>query len=310
MSSNDLSVQVHSGVTRVSVGGNSEPEVEQADEALAKVHGGALVYDSRSGEVQSGEYLQTQVSGAEFNNSQGILATARTKLGAPARELTPDTIVEVDGMTVELRHLEGLYVRRDAAGRYVEIPAAERQGEQSAEGDAGEIRQELFPQEIEAALAHVAEGVDSETLTPLMVEHAIQFGDTGTLNVTMEEVVSRTGLPKDRAEAFTNLATAALSAQVNSELAKSNVDPAAFLQWALQRRPAEFKAAVVAQVSARSLHGYRSLAQEYMRETVPTEEALRRGGLETKRDAMSKQLLVNINGTWMSAAAAARSGLV
>jgi hypothetical protein len=313
MSSEDVVVRVDAGVTRVSIGSNSEPDVhDQEEQELSRVHGGAFQFDSRTGEVRSGEFSQAQVSPTDFNSGKGILATARTKSGAPVREITGDTLVTVEGIETELRQLEGTHVRRNENGRWEEIPAAERQqqSQQSEEQGDGAGGQELFPHSIEVALAHVAEGADLTTFTPLMIEHAIKFGETGTLSVNIEEVVSRTGLPRERAEAYTTLVRESLAAQVRGELAKDGIDPAAFMGWALQNRPEEFKAAVVNQVNVRSLNGYRELAAEFMRETVPTEAALKAAGWQTKQDSRSNQLLVNYKGTWMAAAAAARSGLI
>jgi len=49
---------------------------------------------------------------------------------------------------------------------------------------------------------------------------------------------------------------------------------------------------------ARTLDGYRELAQEYVRTVVPSPEALQQAGYEVRRDPTTGVLLVKIGGVW------------
>jgi hypothetical protein len=331
-----VQVQADAGTTRVFIGPGgkvadepTQEEQQASPQEFAKVHRGAFAFDADGDLTRQHERAEINVATADvFNHGGEILKTARTQHGTPARTLTPDTIVEAGGMSMRLAQAEQAgYVKRDEHGRYVETTAAERaeaaRRQQSAGDstinqspefrDTNDMQPEPFSPEIEAALAKAAEPLGSrasEILTPVMVELAISAADTGSLSVNIEDVMSKTGLSRENAEAFIGHVMPALTEQVDAVLEKRGINPQEFVEWARETRPAQFKAALVAQVNARTLEGYRALAEAYLRDTVPTEDALRKGGFETMHHPTTGELLVKIRGVWMNARAAARNGMI
>jgi uncharacterized protein YdbL (DUF1318 family) len=331
-----IQVQADAGVTRVFVGSGGkvadEPtQEEHQEQEFAKVHRGAIVFDADGNLTRQHERSEINTATADVYGHGGeILKTARTQHGTPARTLTPDTIVEAGGMSMRLEQAEQAgFVKRDEHGRYVETTAEERAEAMSRRsnapaaadgvlsspefGNVNDMQPEPFAPEVEASLAKAVEPLGeraSEILTPVMVELAIKAAEAGNLEINIEDVMSKTGLTRESAEAFTSQAVAALANQADAALEKLGVDPAEVVQWARETRPAQFKAALVAQVNARTLAGYRALAEAYLRDTVPTEDALRKGGFETMHHPTTGDLLVKIRGVWMNARAAARNGMI
>lgn len=79
--------------------------------------------------------------------------------------------------------------------------------------------------------------------------------------------------------------------------------------WAMANRPTQFKAAIPNQTKVRSLAGYRTLDQDFLRQITPTAEALQEAGYQTMLDPTTKEILVKAIGPWTKKAAA-RNGLI
>ncbi len=271
--------------------------------------GAALRFDAQSDEVNHVGSIQGQV-GPALNQHAGILATARDVFGTPARELTPKTLVEVDGVQVALSVAESIgLVRRDESGRYVEATADERRAHEAPSQQDDAVQQpEPFAEEQERTLGGLVRDVPAPILDAVLTDIAIKAAETDDLAVNLEEIVSTTGMTPEAATAFVEQAAPLFQAQARAALIDVHADPDQFLAWARENRPDELKAAIVNHVRLRSTAGYRALAQTYLRNTVPNIEDLRRFGYEARTEA--GQDMVKVDGIWMTTRAAARQGRI
>jgi hypothetical protein len=308
-----MTTRALNGPLRVHVGANAAPEHEDDADTPSSVRvlNGAMRYVA-GGEAQQISHALVSVQEGTREGAIGILATARTPWGSIAGTLTPDTLVDTGGgVMASLAVAERLgLVRRDASGNYSEATqgATEEQAQEEPE-DAPEAQQEAFKPEDEAALVKLAEGVAPEVLGGLAIPAALSIAETGALNITAEDVQSRTGLDAERATEFLEKTTQLFQDQADDVARKAQVDPEALWPWARQHRPDQLRNAVAGHVSARTLSGYRALAQDYLRSVVPDPHTLQDAGYEVRRNP-SGETLVKLNGTWISATAAARQGRI
>jgi hypothetical protein len=256
----------------------------------------------------------------------GILGTARMSHGTPALDLKPDSVVEYQGMTMKLAQAEQLgLVKRDAHGGYSEIlpeeraarqQAAERRahGRQSPPTEAADVNgmeQEPFSPELEAGLAKLTAGVPPQLVNQVLMEAALMTAETGNLGkLSVESVVSKTGMSPEAAAQFMEATLVALQGQADRVLLQRQIDPAQFYDWARRERLEQLRQAVVQHAGVRTLAGYRALAKDFIRNTTPDAEGLSKAGYQTRVDPTSGKLLVLYNGVWMEARAAAIQGLI
>lgn len=84
-----------------------------------------------------------------------------------------------------------------------------------------------------------------------------------------------------------------------------------FWQWAKANHKGQLQDALSKQMHGRDLSGYKTLAQRYMAETPPTEQALKDAGMPVRKHfSKSTGIEVFVAGSWMTPGAAARAGLV
>jgi hypothetical protein len=310
-----MTTRVLNGPLRVHVGANAAPEQEGNAETPSSVRvlNGAMRYVA-GGEAQQIRHARVSVQEGERAGVTGLLATARTPWGSIAGTLTPDTLVDTGGgVMASLAVAERLgLVRRDANGNYTEATqgATEAQPEEESEDAPEVVQQEAFKPEDEAALVKLAEGVAPEVLGGLAIPAALSIAETGALNITAEDVQSRTGLDAERATEFLEKTTQLFQDQADDVARKAQVDPEALWRWAREHRPDQLRNAVAGHVSARTLSGYRALAQDYLRSVVPDANTLQDAGYEVRRDPSTGETLVKLNGTWISATVAARQGRI
>jgi hypothetical protein len=319
MSNEDMHVTAYGGgVTRVQWGVEDDSNAPGAGVPYAK-DGTVHTFDSSTGGVESarigrvsGEEIRREVHGA------GILGTANEMT------LRPTTVVDVNGVGMELQMAERLgYVTRDASGRYTEVGGAQRQASQQAlhqhrqqtqlqlqrtaePGDINGMKAEPFPQEVEAELAKLADGVQPQAVGEVFMGALFDMWRGNPPNV--EAVVSKTGLPHERAAELMVKGLSALDAQAGVALKEMQIDPAQFVEWALREKPEALRQATVNHVGVRSLQGYRDLGKEFLRSTTPSEAGLKQAGYDTRVEG--KDLMVLYQGQWISARAAALQGLI
>lgn len=324
-SESNVNVQSHNGgLTQLTIsrdGNVAQPDTTQPAPAFEAIQ----AHDSGVTVLNAGGVAQRvstiSVSGAEIANhgpAGSILASARTQHGTTPRELDDKCIVTAGGMELSLGDAVryGL-VERKPGGGYVERQHFPGEAEDpnggalaaSAPTAAPEDPRALFDGETEGTLAVLTDGIDGSILGAVAAEFAMEFADTGDVRLNAEELASRMGTTPERAAEFATRYVYALAEQGSKHLeSKYNIDGDEFIAWAREHRAEKFKAAVVQHANARSLAGYATLADEFLNSVPPSEEALRAGNIPTRMDG--EKLMVQIKGQWMTAAAAARAGMI
>lgn len=324
-SENNVNVQSHGGVTQLTIsrdGSIAQPDSTQPAPAFEAIqaHDGGVTVLNAGGVAQRVSTLA--VDGAEIANhgpAGSMLASARTQHGTTPRTLDDSCIISVAGVEMTIGDAVRYgYLNRNAGGGYLEprtqhFPGVandpERVSASSAPAAAPEDTRAMFDGETEGTLAVLADGIDGSILSAVATQMAVQFADTGGLEVNVEELASRMGTTPERAGEFAQRYAHALTAQAHGHLEKDyGIVGDEFVDWCRSNRASQFKAAVVEHANARSLTGYRTLAEEFLNSVPPSEEALRAANIPTKTEG--GKLMVLLKGQWMTAAAAARAGMI
>lgn len=305
----------------IQFGVDETPEQEpQESGSQMQVHNadGHFSFDGSEGR----HHVSASVSKEDFygQHGSGILRTAQTKFGSPASTLTPDCLVEHGGTQMTLLQAERMgLVHRDAAGRYVEAgqqqPAktVERQeaAEEAPKEGVDDMQHEPFSPDVEQSLAELVQDASAPAVAASLVGMCEQLLENGKLEVNIEQFASRAGMTMENADKFVGPYINALAEQVDVVLDKAGVGRAngvAFFEWARENRPAQLKQAWANHSLNRSASGWRSLAQDFMRNSTRSAGWLQHAGYETRMEG--KELMVKYQGTWMTARSAARLGLV
>ena len=203
---------------------------------------------------------------ADFSSgSAGILANARTPLGAPSMGgVQPTDIITVNGFELSVGQAEQMgMVSRDASGRYVEVQGgveaatAEPAPEEAPADDA-----EAFAPEAEQALASLCQGV-SPSLQVAALQDAIGSGEISA--TTISRAAAESGREPTAVAAEASQAMEHFKAQaVTAVQSWGSDDPMEFFAWAQQEKPRQFKEAMQAHGMDRSTKGYQPLYQEYV----------------------------------------------
>lgn len=311
-----MEVTTVGGLVRVQVVDPSDAsEQTLPSPELAKEHNGSFRYSAESGQVEQTQRATASLEDFKGACGSGILATAMTPWGSPARELKPETLVDVGGQMAPLKVAEKMgKVRRDAAGNWIEVAEGERQSSEqqqpSEEEELGGIKAEPFSEADEAALVEAVGDVSTQSLGAVLIPLALEIAETGESSVNIEDVASKLGTTPERAAAIAETVERLFQGQADSSLKELQVDPQKFYEWARLHRLDGLRRAVANHLSARSLSDYRTLAKEYLRHTVPDAEGLKQAGYESRLDPTTRELMVKLRGVWVSVKAAARDGMI
>lgn len=320
----NVNVTVHQGVTQLTLNPSHEvaaPRTEQPAPAFEAIqaHDGGVTVLNAGGITQRVSTIS--LSGEDIANhgpAGSILASARTPHATTPLELNDSCIVKVAGVEMSIRDAVRYgFLERKGTG-YAEPQRFPGQADDPYRGSqvapvastaAQEDSRALFDGETEGTLAVLADGIDGSVLGGIAAEFAIQFADTGDVQVNVEDLASRMGTTPERASEFASRYVHALAAQGAEHLEQQyNIVGDEFIAWAREHRAEKFKAAVVQHANARSLAGYATLAEEFLNSIPPSEEALRAANIPTRTEG--GKLMVQIQGQWMTAAAAARTGMI
>ena len=321
------------GVTRVSLSRSvapvapEQPQEQPAQSSSVRVVEGALRINPRTNEQTNMTTTRVVVRGAvDPSGASGILATARTPVyGGPAREITPKTMVTIPGedgsppYDVEVRTAVQMnLLRRLPDGSYVETTLAERQGAEatkraaaeaqqraeeqpSSAGDINQMTVQPLHEEIQKDLSDLTNGLSQDEWAPILAS----FIHNGNL----DHVVGKLGGSREAAQAFVGAAQAALMAQAQGALRDIlGDDLEGWAAWCAENKASEYKRATMSHIHAKTLAGYRSLAQEYLRTVPPSAEVLQRSGYEVAQHPSTGELLVRLEEGWQSVKAATKQG--
>lgn len=252
------------------------------------------------------------VGSAELNPYYGtdsIFATAQTLHGTPAREITADTLITVDGIQGKVSALEGAgLVHRTRDGSYAEGPDPNIN---AAEAPAARTEPELdMPQEHATAVDQALDRVADGHIFPLMAS-GIGLA-TGELDakVVIHQMAQYTGLSPDEAAerlvTLMNVYQAQADTAITTRAGISKEDLPDFWRWAKASKPGALKSALQKQMYDRDFAGFRDLTNQYFADNPPSREAVERGGYQTRQTGELPEVFMD--GRWMTIQAAARLG--
>lgn len=264
------------------------------------------------GGVQVDSSGVTQLNSNELNaGGTGLLASAVNNCGRPVsgKEVSPDSIVNFNGMTMTVRGAVGVgLLKVSESGNYAETSDAERNA--PTEAPAEDIGREGFTNpEHEAALTTIVTTLP-EPLQHRLVSHFI-------LNKPMTEtdVDDYATAAGQSPEAFLRNVHAAFTGFQNQAEAveraagiTSAEDRASLHAW-LATQPEAVNRAKSAMAYSRSMGEYRALVDNWYRQTPPNEAALRAAGFKLSKSGAGKTL-VTIAGIQVLLEVAAKQGMI
>jgi len=250
---------------------------------------------------------------AHVERPTGILASARTQTGRATSDLTPQTLVMINGRETTLAVAQHLgYVSRDEQGRYVETPEqqrAEREAARNSQQDKLEDAPESFADaDAEAVLAEMIQQVPTHTQHSL-VNTYVQGKEPSVAE--LHDLSKALGVPESEVTAAIGAVFDSFKGQADKFAVAQGVnadDVENAWEWLRANKGDELRNAMRQQAYSRSSKVYGELIQTYLRSVKPSAEALAAEGVKVStRDGAE---LINIKGMQMTVATAARLGLI
>lgn len=267
-----------------------------------------------SGGSQSSGHIEVNASDLDGGHTN-FLATARNGFFPAQGNINADSVVDYQGMEISVGQLLAMGVVQNGPNGYevVNQVAASQggNGDGNNNDDSKKDQQlppgtELFSNEVESQVATAIDPVPQaiyDSSLALALEgglDAINFNDLGYQSgVTPEEARTRA---ESVVKAFTD--------QANSIAKASGLEnPQDVWNWAAENRNEQFMAARRDMAFGRNTAALKEIVADYYRSVPPTQEALQRGGYQT-RTGTNGELLAFIQGSWQDVSAAAQAGLI
>jgi len=279
---------------------------------------GALSVSSADGvitETFKGQESARSSEASPFHGAAGIFGTARNQNGTPAMSIGDATLLTLpDGMQATAKTLAQMgIITRNPDGTYSEAAGQPEDQSEEFAGDLDPIPAQLMdhvnaaleplPQAHLDGFAAVAVGVAAGKLDPSAM--AAKFSHAS-------------GVDLQEAQARIDSAAEVYRLQTGRALAKHGIgkeDREAFFDWCRRQKPEAMQEAISRQLHAHDVSRWAPLARQWMAQAAPSVEALKAAGIPTRKSAhgatgAGSSVEVFIRGSWMSAGAAARAGLL
>lgn len=259
--------------------------------------------------------VQTFNTGDLTGNHKNFLATARSPGGfRVSGDLAPDSVVNYQGLEVNLETLEAMGVVKRSGNSYEIADGNGGNGQQ--QGNQQQQQQtkqnnlpegvELFAQAVEAAVAQAIDPVP-QAFYDSAVAKALETGLDG---INFNELAFNSGMTPAEARQRAEVVSKAFSDQADSIAKASGInEPAEFWDWCNAERKGELMNARREMAFGRNTQSLRSLISDYYASVPPTTEALQKAGIPLRTDH-SGQTVAFIRGNWMTPEAAAKAGLI
>jgi hypothetical protein len=309
MSNDNGSTVLPGGTIRVQFGVDGAPANEgNGDTLRSGVSDGSAISMDREGNVKTFGGVSKYVATHEVDPSQGVLASARSQGGSRSAPINDATLVDLPGFgatTVANAIVQG-FLRRDGPGRYVEtgktaaqFVAEVGQPATSAAPSTGAVP--LLPQ-TEAAIEAIASSVPFQLRDSVHQHIAVYGADSAIAKFAGQTTMD----PETFAESLRHVEQS-FAAHAGHTLAKLDIDPQQFAEWATANAPQEFKSAKLQHAFSRDAGAYAALADKFLRRTAAAPAA------DTKtriNPATQKQEVYVLSMGWITLAAARHAGLV
>jgi hypothetical protein len=200
-------------------------------------------------------------------------------------------------------------VKRDAAGNYSEVSAAEQAAANTPPPENVEQPEAFTAEADEAALANLAANVRPEAVQDIVT--AFVSGRPLT-PANLHDYGRQAGMSPEQFETALGGVMASFTQQANETVKKTGLadsDLGDFYNYCEANHAEAFKTAKLDHALRRSTRGYVALADRYMRSVAPSENVLRAAGY-TLGKAGDGSTTVLINGAYVSLKVAAKTGLI
>jgi len=294
----------------------------QPGEVNNRVITGTLTHTT-SGEItESGTSRVTQAD--LVPQGGGIIGTVQNNAGMPTTKITPDSTVIIPGFgrtSVKVAEQLG-YISRNDRGDYIDGASrgnVEALTEQATQGSAQQQDQgqsnegpELFAPALEEAYGELIADIPQEAYDSLMGSAVALMGEGNDVeeiaSALAPRLASAMGIEPSRAQGLIQTGARAWRQHADATVKASGAVPDEFWEWAADNRRDEVQQAAIQHLFARNTKGYRALVDEYFDNTIPTVEALRKGGIPVTKQG--HQTMVKLKGHWMSLESAVKARLV
>lgn len=289
----------------------------------AQVQVGGITYRAGAGpnEVMSSTKVE-QFSSLDLKSDRpGILASAMTPWGSPARELTPETRIELkDGMVVDLKTAQAMGLVERVNGEYREVQQVAPTPQEdtsnadimsqsvklSADGSRTTTAKEVLTESTKAIQASM-NGID-----PFFQDQIIHRLFTDKMDeVAVHDIAAANNMSTEELQARIDVFWAGWGAEVAVAANRHGiVDLQHFANWADENySDSEMMDAQMAHLHGRDFRAYDKMMERYMREVLPTTASVEKIGVKVSKGKDGKEL-VNVGGMQMSLAAAVRMGFI
>lgn len=304
----------------------------QAGEVSNRVVGGVLSHVHGQQVTEGAVYRASEND--VVSRPAGMLSSVRNNGGFLTQNVTPDCTVEIPGFgrtSVKVAEQLG-YLSRSSDGGYREVsqpgkgegsPSAQQgiqggpdeaqQGNPEGTPDEGsEGGPELFGGGYEEDYGELIKDVPQGVYDSLLASANAHLTEGLDLSQITEKLAPRlaSAMRIEPGKAASMIDEGATLWQVQADMAveRFGADPGDFYEWAQTNRKDALQQAVNGHLFGRSTQGYRDLVNDYFDNTIPTVEALKKGGIPVKEHG--GQVTVKLKGHWMSLESAVKARLV
>lgn len=237
----------------------------------------------------------------------GILGTARNPhTMGPTTRINDDTVVHVNGLDMRIRQaVQQGFLERTEGGIYRE-PGRTNAATATQQVEP-KVQNAPAPDPLEAEI-YTAHAAIVDALPESILEANIARIIAGGVEAADLQSIRASGMDDGQFRAHAETVFGGLALQAGQMLERHGINPEDFRAWAEKNARQEFQRARRDHYTSGSADVYGRLAQRYIAHVPPSTEAIRKGGLRTWIDHITKREMVEVHGMKMTVAAAARAG--
>jgi hypothetical protein len=263
-------------------------------------------------EVESSDGVVRYTGGSDDHGAGNIMASVRSPSGSPTHRVTPDCSVEIPGLgrtSVAVAAHIG-YMTRTADGSYVATsgaPQPQQQDQQKTQRreEGGDEEFAQAAPEAEADFQALVDPIPQHAFdsATAMASVALRGEDAGDWERVQQRLVQNGGVEPEQAAALIQHAYEHYESIVRSAVTGAGVESVdEFYAWAQKNAPRELTRATQELVGQRKTTVWKDLARSYKTKVSgpATVEHYKRAGVAASVDRATGDVLVQINGNWVS----------
>ena len=235
--------------------------------------------------------------------------SAQTSTGRTATEITPDTIVTLNGTQAKVRDFVAAGILQKSAEGF-ELAGNAGVEEETQEGATAPSDAAQMPQEIATAVDDALASFDDSTLdSGLSLGISSVTGETD-FSAVVRTVSQRSGMDPAEVQQRLEFTQSAYQAMADHYITKNGIDKADlqdFYEFAKGKR-GELRGTLEKMMWGQDLSGFKGLISKFQSAHAPNLQALKDAGFPTR--TLGEEPEVRIQNVWMTTKAAARANLI